>query len=179
MSPHERDRLDTAIDHVARALVEVRDDGELAQRIAAALPAQSPSRAWWLVPQFAALGLAVAAAVLMWPARHQPPAPAVLPASAVAAFAMFPEAVLAREPGTSVRTPVRTPVRTSVRTSVRTPVELPDHERSLPAMAGPAAIAFADLTPRALPVTESLTLPSIAPLELPMTAELFLIAKQE
>jgi hypothetical protein len=179
MSARDRDRLDQAIDQVARAMVDVRDEGDFAQRIAGALPERPGSGAWWLMPQLAALGLTAVAAVLMWWPRSDSPARAVLPATAVTMLARLPEAVRASEPGTSARTFVRTPVRTPVRTFVRTPVELPDHERSLPAVAGPEAIAFADLTPWALPVIESLTLPSIAPAELPLTSELFLTVKQE
>jgi hypothetical protein len=178
MSAHDRDRLDAAIDQVARSLVDVRENADLAQRIAAALPERSAPRWWWLMPQLAALGLAVAA-VLVWTPRSHPPAPGVLPASAPAGLATLPEAVLASEPGTAVRTPVRTAVRTPFEPVELSVVEFPDHERSLPAVAGPEAIALGDLTPSALPATESLTLPSIAPVELALTTEQFLISKEE
>lgn len=69
MITSERAKLDTAIDQVARRLVAVPDDAELAARIVASLPERSP-RWWWLMPQFAALG-AIVLAVAVWASRDR------------------------------------------------------------------------------------------------------------
>ena len=158
------DRLDTAIDHVAARMVAVPDDPDMTLRIVSALPERS-SRLRWLIPQFAALGAIVIAAVV-WSMREQPAiVPQVLPSTEIAAVAAFPS-VAAREPGTVLRTMALEPLE---------PLELlePDFERSLPAIEAVDAMVVSDLTPREIPASPALVLAPIGVAELPLTAESF------
>ncbi len=65
-----KDPIDTAIDQVATRMVQVREDEDLALRIAAALPERS-SRFGWLIPQFAVI-TAFAIAAVVWTTRETP-----------------------------------------------------------------------------------------------------------
>ena len=89
------DHLDSAIDQTAAGMVAVPDDPEMVARIVSALPERS-ARLGWLIPQFAALGAIVIAAVV-WPTRERPALPAVLPSTQIAAAAL-PSVITAREP---------------------------------------------------------------------------------
>ena len=157
------DLLDAAIDQVAARMVAVQDDPDMTLRIVGALPARS-SRLGWLIPQFAALGALVVAAVL-WSTRDQPATPIVLPSTEIAAVAAFPNAT-EREPGTRTLGTLRTlGTQPSEPAEPSEPSEpLADFARSLP------ALELSAIGPQALPVAEPLTLEPIEIGELPLTA---------
>lgn len=159
------DRLDAAIDAVARRMVEVRDDADLATRIAGALP----GRRWrftWLIPPLAAAG-ALAIAVWLWTPRDRATAPP-LPAASTGEIAEMRariepvEPVEPLEPGTEPLEPLE-------------PLEpaSSDHERSLAPVAVPVELALSTVTPRELPAMAPLTLEPLEIGELPLTAETF------
>src|SRR5688500_7053283 len=101
------DRLDSAIDQVAARIMQVRDDEELALRIAGALPGRS-SRFRWLLPQLAAVA-AFAIAAVVWTMRDTA-TPSLLPLTAVVAVMAVPNSVAAVSPGTASRTKPSEPV---------------------------------------------------------------------
>ena len=164
MSTSNRDHVDIAIDQVTARMVQVREDEDLALRIAAALPQRS-SRFSWLIPQFAAIA-AFAIAAVVWTTRET--APSLLPSSEVAAMAGIPGRVAAIAPGTAVRTLPLEPLE---------PLEpldgVPDHEYSLPAIDAMTTLAVSDLAPGELPATPALMLAPIEIADLPLTAESF------
>lgn len=83
------DRLDAAIDHVAKRLVAVPGrEADLTQQIIRALPDRS-SRHRWLIPQFVALGT-ILAAVVLWTTRDRS-----MPATAMSSSAFMPMAPFA------------------------------------------------------------------------------------
>ena len=157
------DHLDRSIDAVAKKLVDVREDAELATRIASALP-ERRSRLVWLLPQLGAAAAIVMAAVV-WFNREAPAPPQTT-------MAMVPlrAAVDAVEPFRPIE-PLA-PVRTKGLEPLET-LTLSDHERSLPAIEAPGALAMSDLAPRDLPNVAPLTLPSLEIGELPLTGESF------
>ena len=155
----ERDRLDTAIDHVAARMVAVQDDPDMTLRIVSALPERS-SRLGWLVPQFAAFGAIVIAAVV-WSMRERPAiVPQLLPSTEIAAVTAFPR-VTAREPATVPGTVPVEPVEPLE------PLELldPDFERALP------SLELSAIGAESLPAVAALTLAPLEIGELPLTAE--------
>jgi hypothetical protein len=163
------DRLDVAIDQVTARMVQVREDDELASRIARALPERA-SRFAWLLPQLAAITAFVIAAVV-WTLRDDRVTPSLLPSFGVVAVIGVPAAVSAVEPGTALRTRPLEPLE---------PLEPlgpldggADHERSLPAIEAMTALVVSDLSPRELPGAPALELEPIAIADLPLTAELF------
>lgn len=172
----EQDRLDAAIDQVTARMVQVRDDQDLALRIASALPERS-SRFSWLVPQFAAIA-AFAIAAVVWTTRG-PATPALLRSSDVVAVMTVPNTVAAVEPGTASRTlPLESAFARHISGELRRdrplepwnplePLEPLDHERSLP------ALAMSDVAPDELPATSALMLAPIDITDLPLTAESF------
>jgi hypothetical protein len=141
----------------------VPDDPEMVTRIVSALPDRS-SRPGWLIPRFAALTAIVLAAV-MWSTRERPAAPARLPSTPIATLAL-PPVVVAREPGTVVRT---MPLELSELSEPSEPSEplSPDFDRSLP------ALMVMELTPVELPASAALALAPIGVADLPLTAETF------
>lgn len=157
------DHLDRSIDAVAKKLVDVREDAELATRIASALP-ERRSRLVWLLPQLGAAAAIVMAAVV-WFNREAPATPETT-------MAMVPlrAAVDAVEPFRPVE-----PLAPVVPVRIRPlqPLERLDHERALPAVEAPGVLAFSDLAPRDLPNVAPLTLPSLEIGELPLTGESF------
>ena len=92
MNTSRRDDLDTAIDQVTARMVQVREDEDLALRIASALPERS-SRFRWLIPQFAAFA-AFAIAAVVW-TMPDPATPSLLPSSDVVAVMAVPNPVVA------------------------------------------------------------------------------------
>jgi hypothetical protein len=146
--------------------VQVREDEDLAMRIAIALPERS-SRFGWLIPQFAVIA-AFAIAAVVWTMRD-PATPSLLPSSDVVAVMAVPNPVVAREPGTAFRT---LPLE---RLEPLEPVEPldGDHERSLAPIAAMSALVMSDMDPDALPGSPALVLAPIAITELPLTAESF------
>ena len=166
-----KDPIDTAIDHVAARMVQVREDEDLAFRIASALPERS-SRLRWLTPQFAAIA-AFAIAAVVWTTRETAP-PSLLPSSDAAAMAGTRNTVTAIAPGTIARgTAVRTrPLELLEPLEPVEPLE-GDHERSLPPIAGMRALVMSEVSPVELPATPALTLAPIEITDLPLTAESF------
>jgi hypothetical protein len=161
-----KDPIDTAIDQVSARMVQVREDEDLALRIAAALPARS-TRFSWLIPQFAAIA-AFAIAAVVWTMRDPAPT-SLLPSSEVAALVVVPSTVAAIAPGTGIRT---MPLEPLEHLELLEPLD-GDHERSLPAIDALAALVVSDVTPDALPGSPALTLAPIEIADLPMTAESF------
>lgn len=167
MNTNDKDRLDAAIDHVAKRMVAVPDDPEMVARIVSALPERS-SRLGWLIPQLAALGAIVIAAVV-WSTRERPASPAVLPSTQIAATTVLPGVIAPREPGTVVRTQPLEPLE---------PVEPlepldTDFDRSLPALESVDSLMVSDVTPHELPASPALELAPIGVTDLPLTAESF------
>jgi hypothetical protein len=164
------DRLDAAIDHVAARMVAVPGDDEMTVRIVSALPQRTPGLRWW-VPQLAAIG-AIVLAALVWTTRQSIPLVVTpLPSSEVAPMIELASAV-AREPGTAVRTVPLEPLE-HLEPVERLDVVSIDHERSLAPIEAAAALVVPPLAPTEIPATELL---AIAPIEvgaLPMTAESF------
>lgn len=177
------DRLDTAIDQVTARMVQVRDDEELALRIASALPDRS-SRFSWLMPQFAAIA-AFAIAAGVWMLRDSStPLLSPLPSSDVVAVIGVPNTVVAVEPGTALRTQSASARHISGelrRDRLLEPLEPmeplgvdgPDFDRSLPAIEAMSAMVMSDVGPGELPASPALVLALIEIADLPMTAELF------
>jgi hypothetical protein len=174
-----KDPIDTAIDQVAARMVQVREDEELALRIASALPERS-SRFRWLIPQFTAIA-AVAIAAVVWTMRD-PATPSLLHASDVVAVIAVPNTVAAVEPGTALRTLALESAFARMRELRRDEHLEPleplqpldgDHERSLPAIDALAALVVSDVAPDALPGSPALTLAPIEIADLPLTAESF------
>lgn len=176
-----KDPIDTAIDQVAARMVQVREDEDLALRIAAALPARS-TRVGWLIPQFAAIAVFAIAAVV-WTMRNPAPT-SLLPSSEVAALVVVPNTVAAIAPGTGIRTmPLESASARHISGELRRDRRLEDleplepldgdHERSLPAIDALAALVVSDVAPDALPGSPALTLAPIEIADLPMTAESF------
>jgi hypothetical protein len=176
-----KDPIDTAIDQVTARMVQVREDEDLALRIAAALPARS-TRFSWLIPQFAAIA-AFAIAAVVWTMREPAPT-SLLPSSDVVAVIAVPNTVVAREPGTALRTqPLESAFARHNSGELRRdglenlesvePVDGPDFERSLAPIAAMSALVMRDMEPGALPGAPALTLAPIEIADLPMTAESF------
>jgi hypothetical protein len=175
-----KDPIDTAIDQVAARMVQVREDEDLALRIAAALPARSTrfhlraarfgGQVGWLIPQFAAIA-ALAIAAVVWTTRDTA-TPALLPSSDVVVVIAVPKSVVAREPGTALRT---RPLERLEPLELLEPLSSDgtDHERSLAPIAAMSALVMRDMAPEALPGSPALTLAPIEIADLPMTAESF------
>jgi hypothetical protein len=163
-------RLDSAIDQVAKGMVVVPDDSEMVARIVSALPERS-SRLGWLIPQFAALGAIVIAAVV-WSTPERPASPAVLPSTQIAAAAALPGVITPREPGTAVRTPSSEPSEPSEPSDPLEPLRS-DFERSLPSLEIVDSLTVSDVTPSELPASPALELTPIGVPDLPLTAESF------
>ena len=172
----EQDRLDTAINHVTARMVRVRDNEDLALRIASALPERS-SRLGWLLPQFAAIA-AFAIAAVVWTMRDTM-TPSVLPSSDVVAVRSVPHTVSAVEPGTAFRTlPLESAFARPNSGELRRdrplePLDGADFERSLAPIEAMSAIVMNDVAPGELPASAALTLAPIEITDLPMTAESF------
>jgi len=175
----EHDRLDAAIDQVTARMVQVRDDEDLAMRIASALPERSSrfhlraarfgGQVSWLIPQFAAIAFAIAAGV--WMLRDtSTPSLSPLPSSDVVAVIGVPNTVVAVEPGTVFRTQ---PVELLEPVEPVEPLNSPDFDRSLAPIAPMTALVVSDLSPSELPATPALELEPIAIADLPLTAESF------
>jgi hypothetical protein len=159
-------KVDAAIDRTAARMVAVPDDPEMVARIIGALPERS-SRRGWLIPQFAALGAIVIAAVV-WSTRERPASPAVLPSTEIAPATALPGVITPREPGTAFRTlPSEHPEPSE-------PLPLSsDFERSLPSLEIADTLMVSDVTPTELPASPALELAPIGVPDLPLTAESF------
>lgn len=166
---------DAAIDQVARQMVAVPDDPEMVARIVSALPERS-SRLGWLIPQFAALGAIVIAAVV-WSTRERPASTVVLPSTQVATATALPRVITPRTPGTPREpgTVVRTqPLERLEPMEPLEPLGLgSDFDRSLPSLEIVDSLMVSDLTPVELPASPALELAPIGVTDLPLTAESF------
>ena len=182
------DRLDLAIDQVAARLVAVPDDDEMTLRIVSALP-QRTSRLRWLLPQLAAIG-AIVIAALFWTTRgNTPPTLATLPTLDGPRMNGLANAVAANEPGTALRTmPLESASARNDSRELRRDLAVGgplepmeplegDHERALSAIETVAALVVPSVSPIEIPATELLTIAPIAVSDLPMTAESFLQRK--
>jgi hypothetical protein len=172
MSISNRDQLDAAIDQVAMRMVAVPDNGELTQRIVAALPERT-SRLRWLIPQFAAIGALVIAALIWTTGNDNTPESAMLPSSIGTSVIAFAIPVAANEPGTALRTMPLERLERVARMEPRVAAESVDHERSLPAIAALRSLDFDSLAPVSLPEDAPLTLEPLAIADLPLTADSF------
>jgi hypothetical protein len=162
------DRLDFAIDHVASRMVAVPDDGEMTLRIVSALPERT-SRLRWLMPQLAAIG-AIVIAALVWTTRNESSREiAMLPSSPGTSMIGLANPIAAAAPGTALRT---MPLERLELLERLEPLE-GDHERSLLPIEAVAALVVPSMSPVEIPATELLTIAPIAVSDLPMTAESF------
>ena len=178
MTTPDVDRLDAAIDHVAARMVAVPDDAEMTLRIVTALPERT-SRLRWLIPQFAAIGALVIAAI-MWTTRHdRTPEIAVLPSSAGAPIIDLANPVAANEPGTAVRTMPLARLEPLERMEPTVPVVSADHERALPAIDALGALSVADARTSEITLPAAIGLASIDIADLKLTAESFTTKKEE
>lgn len=169
-------RLDAAIDHVAARMVAVLDDDEMTVRIVSALPERT-SGLRWLVPQLAAIG-AIVLAALVWTTR-QSTAPAVvaLPSSEVVPIIELASAVAAREPGT-VRTMPLEPLQRP-EPMERREVPSGDHERALPALEAFSRLSVVEAQTSDIALPEAIGLAAIEIADLKLTAESFTTQKEE
>lgn len=164
----EHDRVDAAIDQVTARMVQVRDDEDLALRIAGALPERS-SRFGWLVPQCAAI-VAFAIAAVVWTMRDiATPSLLPLPSSDVVAVMAVPHTAPAVKPGTALRTLPLEPLEPLE------PMELlePDFERSLSPIEGMKALSVADAATHPIDPLAPIGIASMEIADLKMTAETF------
>jgi hypothetical protein len=172
------DRLDAAIDQVTARMVHVRDDEDLALRIASALPERSSrfhlraarfgGQVSWLIPQFAAIA-AFAIGVVLWTTRDTAP-PSLLPSSDVVAVMAVPNTVVASAPGTVFRIQ---PLEPLVHLEPVEPLDRPDFDRSLAPIAPMTALVVTDVAPGELAPTPELLLAPLVIADLPLTAESF------
>ena len=177
-----KDPIDTAIDQVAARMTAVPDDDQLAQRIVASLPQRSSrfhlraarfgGQVSWLLPQFAAIAVFAMAAVV-WTLRG-PATPLPLPSSDVVTVMAVPNPVVAREPGTALRTQLLEPLEPLEPVEPLDPLDgRPDFERSLPALDAMTTLTMRSLAPGELPASELLQLAPIDIGDLSLTAESF------
>jgi hypothetical protein len=171
MRTADRDRLDAVIDQVAARMVAVPDDCEMTLRIVSALPERA-SRLRWLIPQFAAIGALVIAAI-MWTTRNdRTPETVLVPTSAGTRMTGLANPVAANEPGTALRTMPLERVEHLERMEPAMSASA-DHERSLPAIAAMRSLDFESLAPVSLPEDAPLTMEPLAIADLPLTADSF------
>jgi hypothetical protein len=181
--------LDRAIDAVVARLVHVEEDPDLARRIANALPDRS--RFGWLIPQFALFAV-LALAAIVWTLRDPSASQTVLPSSSTAVVTSLPLAVVARAPGTALRTPpsesafARTDSRELRRDRAGAasgreggplaplePLEPldSDHERSLSPIEAISDLMISAVAPQDLPASRALALAPLEIAPLPLSTE--------
>ena len=169
--------LDEAIDAVAKGMVDVPADADLAMRIAQSLP----DRRWrlaWLVPQLALASAVVIALVLWNTGQHMAPTLPALPSLIADGFGT-PATVKALTPGYEperLRTPPSVPLE-PVEPSVPLQVSETDFERALPAVGALSVLEVGDIAPRELPAAGELALSPIDIGVLPLTADVFIPRK--
>lgn len=175
MTTRDADRLDSAIDHVAARMVAVPDDADMTLRIVGALPDRPAWSLHWLRPRIAiTAALAIAAlGVTVVLRTFDDRSTAVLgsavfrsPAVELAGAAL--EHRTTREPASIVRRTFVEPSQHDHRTA-----DVPDHERSLPAIAAMRPLDFDSLAPVSLPQDAPLTLEPLAIADLPLTTDNF------
>jgi len=159
------DRLDEAIDQVAKRLTRVEDNAALATQIISALPEHSRWFGW--KPRFALATVALAATIGVVLRPFDDRSSGVLrTGSGGAPFVQFRAAVerTTVEPELIVR-------RTSVERPSNDRRTSADHERSLVALAPPAALSLKAVAPSELPGQGALAVEPLAIADLPLTAE--------
>jgi hypothetical protein len=173
----QNDKLDTAIDQVAASMVNAPDNPELMMRIVSALP-ERRSRFGWLVPQLAAIGAIVLAAIV-WTTRSNTESPmAPLPSVTVPGMNRLASTVAAHDPGIAVRAAAREPMERLMRMEPTIPVAS-DFDRSLPAIAVASSLAVADARTSDIAEPAAIGLASIEIADLKLTAESFPTQKEE
>ncbi len=162
-------RLDDAIDHVAARLTQVDDDPMLASRIVNALPDRVNWLGWlfhsW-PPRLAVLAIIVSAGMLWNKTRVTPTEPALLQVTATAPVVA------------TVRASIEPKLSRTKPPELLEPLEqmaLPkvDFDRSLAAIAAPAALGVGSLSPGDLPAGDTLTIAPLEIADLPLTGESF------
>jgi hypothetical protein len=163
------DRLDAAIDRVAKQLTQVEEDSQLAARIAAALPDRFTWFGWltdsW-APRLAVLAIAVGAFGL-WNMGHTTdvtPAAQPLAISAHRDWAPLVVSAMEREPLAPSRTAPLEPMA---------PVVLVEPFPDLPPVKAPASVEIALLAPSSLPAEQALSIEPLVIADLPLTTESF------
>jgi hypothetical protein len=164
-----KDPIDTAIDQVAARMVQVREDADLALRIAAALPERNTWFGWWShswAPRLAMIAIVVAAG-LVWDKRgaieNAPIEPPLARAQPMTALAPLVASVREAERSRTMPLEHLEPVE---------PIELvSDFERSLEAIPAPDALVLQSLAAPSLPEDAPLTLEPLVIADLPLTAE--------
>jgi len=162
------DRLDEAIDHVAKRLMtHVTDDDALATRILASLPDRSPWHLHAWIPRLAITAMLAAAISFVVLRTFDDGSTGVLrSASAGGPFVEF-RAVIERTPVEPELIARRTTVERL--SNIRRTAE--DFERSLDAIAVPAALSLKAVTASELPGQGSLFVEPLTIADLPLTAE--------
>ena len=173
------DRLDAAIDDVAKRLVAVPgNEAELTQHIISALPDRS-SRLRGLIPQFVALG-AIVIAAFAWTLRHQSltRAPKSSGPQVLVATTSVPSSTLAPlSPFATTKAPNR-----ALRTELLEPLaplepleplrESLDFEHSLSPIAPVNALALSDMSLSAIAAPAAIDLAPIEIRDIPTMAEI-------
>jgi hypothetical protein len=166
----QRDQLDDAIDAVTARMTHVDDDPALASRIVAALP-ERVSWFGWLFHSWAprlALVAVVVASGWLWNRVATPAVVTPLPAVARIQPVRMPTTVVATAAPEPNRTKPLEPLELLEPVAPSKPL---DHERSLPPIEAPAALALVSLASVSLPEDAPLTLAPLAIADLPLTAE--------
>ncbi len=167
------DQLDQAIDHVAARLTHVTDDEGLALRIIETLPERSGWSLHWLMPRvaFTALLAVATAYVVLRPFDDRSPTVLRTENASEPTVAASP---IVERPANDSRTNVEPTLFVRRTAAERSPNEsrtIEDHERSLDALEGPAALSLMTLGPSDLPSQGALIVEPLAIADLPLTAE--------
>ncbi len=168
----EMDRLDAAIDHTAARMVAVTDDPDMVTRIVSALP-ERPSRFGWLIPQLAAIGAMVIAAIV-WTTRGDTPSIAALLSSDFPGMTGLATTAAAHRPRIAVgAAPVPRVEELTLQERLTA-----DFDRSLPAIEVASSLSVADVQTRDIAMPAAIGLASIDIADLKLTAE-FTTQKEE
>lgn len=159
------DRLDDAIEQVAKRLIRVAEDDALAARIANALPERSPIR-WWAPRLAITTGLAIGALFSVLRPFDGRSTGVLRTESSSAPFVEFRAAIqrTSVEPELIVR-------RSTVERSSNDRRTTADFDRSLAAIASPLPLALGAVEPSDLPGQSPLIVAPLAIADLPLTAE--------
>ena len=160
-----RDHLDDAIDSVAARLTHVAEDEGLATRILASLPDRSPIH-WWAPRLAITTGLVIGALLIVLRPFDDRSTGVLRTENAGAQFVEF-RAVVERTP-VELELIVRRTIVERPQNDRRT---IADHERSLDAIAPPAALSLKAVAPGELPGQGALIVEPLAIPDLALTAE--------
>ena len=163
------DRLDEAIDRIAKRLTRVEDGAALANRILASLPDRSPWLLHSWIPRLAITAMLAAAASLvvlrMFDGRSTDVRRTEVASAPLVEFRAAVERTSA-EPELIVRRTIVERQENDRRT-----IDAPDHEYSLREIDSPKALSVSVLASESLLVEEALSLAPLTIAELPLTAE--------